>query len=165
MAVLAIVVMILFGSTLLYVTSGKAAGADQPINFPHAAMVQAGVTCIYCHTDAMRSMAAGMPSVEKCMGCHKTIATTKPEVIKLKQYWDDQQAIEWVRLIKLPRFVYFSHQAHVQAGAVNCETCHGDVGNMKTTVQTVNMNMGWCLTCHEKQPNSPQIKECFVCHQ
>jgi hypothetical protein len=29
----------------------------------------------------------------------------------------------------------------------------------------VRMDMGWCLNCHEKQPDSPKLKDCFVCHQ
>ena len=44
--------------------------------------------CLYCHANARRSTVAGIPSVQFCMGCHKIIAADKPEVQKLKGYWD-----------------------------------------------------------------------------
>ena len=29
----------------------------------------------------------------------------------------------------------------------------------------VKMNMGWCLDCHEKQPNATQLMDCVICHR
>jgi hypothetical protein len=106
-----------------------------------------------------------MPSVEKCMGCHAQIDPQNPEIVKLAAYWKDQKPVPWVRVNHLPRFVYFSHQVHVTAGGIQCETCHGDVGHMTVDHPVVQMNMGWCLSCHEKQPNHVQLVECNVCHQ
>ena len=54
--------------------------------------------------------------------------------------------------------------AHTAPGG-NCETCHGDVGHMSVDQPVVQMNMGWCLNCHEKQPNAPQLMDCVICHQ
>jgi hypothetical protein len=70
-----------------------------------------------------------------------------------------------VRLDRLPRFVHFSHEVHVVAGALNCEDCHGDVGHMTVTQPISRLEMGWCLDCHGKQPNADQLKDCVVCHQ
>jgi c(7)-type cytochrome triheme protein len=128
-------------------------------------MVQKGITCLFCHADATRSSVAGMPSVQKCMGCHIVIARDDPEVIKLAAYWQRQEPIPWVRVNQLPRYVYFSHQAHVAAASLNCETCHGDVSHMTVDQPVVQMNMGWCLSCHKKQANAPQLMECDTCHQ
>ena len=54
----------------------------QPIFFSH--LIHAGsyrIDCQYCHTGARRSSSAGLPSVEKCMGCHKIIgAQDNPEI-------------------------------------------------------------------------------------
>jgi hypothetical protein len=36
---------------------------------------------------------------------------------------------------------------HVNAG-VTCQTCHGDVQNMRQVFQYASLNMGWCVTCH-----------------
>lgn len=154
------------GGTFLYTqVNAQQPAPQQPIAFNHQVMVQMGIDCLFCHTDATRSPSAGMPSVEKCMGCHKVIDPTNPEIQKVAAYWQDQQPIPWVRINQLPRFVYFSHQVHVVAGGINCETCHGDVAHMTQTHAVVQMNMGWCLSCHEKQPNANQLTECITCHQ
>lgn len=158
-----IAAVVLAGAYLLFGSRTQAA-PQQPIAFNHEIMVQAGIPCLFCHTEAMRSPVAGMPSVEKCMGCHKVIATNSPEIKKVAGYWERQEPIPWVRVNRLPRFVYFSHQVHLATG-LNCERCHGDVGHMTVARPAVDMTMGWCLSCHEQQPNAPQLKDCVVCHQ
>ncbi len=143
----------------------QAAAEPQPIDFPHSAMVKAGVTCIFCHNSALKSPAAGIPSVYRCMGCHQTIAPTAPRIQQVKGYYDRQEPIPWVRVNRLPRFVYFTHEVHVGPGGQNCENCHGDVGSMGIDKPVVLMNMGWCLSCHEKQSNADQLRDCVVCHK
>ncbi len=164
---LAIVIglIIIFGGGYLFYASVAKAAPQQPIAFNHEVMVQAGVPCLYCHTDAIKSEDAGIPSVAKCMGCHQTIATTNPEVKKLEAYWQQQKAIPWVRVNQLPRFVHFSHEVHVVAAGLNCERCHGDVGHMTVTRPAVKFTMGFCLSCHEQQPNAPQLMDCVICHK
>ncbi len=150
-----------------YAPSTAGAQTATPPSFPfnHEVMVQAGIPCLYCHADALKSPAAGIPSMAKCMGCHQVIATGQPQVKLLTQYWDRQEPILWPRLERLPRFVYFSHRVHVGPAGLNCERCHGDVGHMALAQPVVNMNMGWCLGCHEAQPNAIQLQDCMVCHQ
>ncbi len=164
-AITLIVLVVLLGGAG-YVLGARLPGGPpaQPIAFNHKAMVGVGIPCLYCHSTAMKSPAAGMPTVEKCMGCHQTIATDKPEIQKIAVYWNQQQPIPWTRVNQLPRFVFFSHQVHVHAG-VNCERCHGNVGQMTVAQQVVTMDMGWCLSCHEQQPNAQQLKDCVVCHR
>jgi hypothetical protein len=162
----AIVLIALVALGLVVVSTAQAQAApQQPIAFNHQVMVQAGVSCLYCHSGATKSATAGIPSVAKCMGCHKVIATDSPEVQKLAGYWQRQEPIPWVRVNQLPRFVYFSHEVHVTAAGLNCETCHGDVGHMTETRAVVNMTMGWCVTCHQQQPNAKQLTDCITCHQ
>ncbi len=162
-AVIVLIVLLVVAGFLLI--SRLSAAPAQPIEFPHQVMVQAGINCVFCHKDVMRSPAAGMPSVAKCMGCHKTIAAQTPRIQQLAAYYARQEPIPWVRVNRLPRFVYFSHEVHVVAGARNCEQCHGDVGHMNVDVQVAPLNMGWCLSCHEQQPNGNQLQDCVVCHQ
>lgn len=87
----------------------------QPIFFSH--LIHTGkyrIACQYCHADARRSEYAGLPSVERCMGCHKIIgAQDNPEIAKIHEYWRRGQAIPWVRINKVPEFTYFPHKAHV----------------------------------------------------
>ncbi len=156
--------VLLFGAAFLFVPHSAAAPA-QPINFNHQIMVGVGITCQFCHTTVTTSPAAGMPSVEKCMGCHNVVDPTNSEIQKVASFWQSQEPIPWVRVNVLPRFVYFSHEVHVVAGAQNCENCHGDVSHMTVDQPVVRMNMGWCLSCHQKQPNARQLTDCVVCHQ
>jgi hypothetical protein len=160
---LVIVLVVAAAAILLFVSQAQAAPA-QPIAFNHQVMVQLGVQCLYCHNTARESPAAGMPSVAKCMGCHKVVDPTVPVIQEVAGYWDRQQPIPWVRVNVMPRFVFFSHQVHINNG-VNCETCHGDVGHMTVDKPVVRMNMGWCLDCHEKQPNASQLMDCVICHR
>lgn len=157
------ILVILVAAYFLFVSRTKAA-SEQPIAFNHQAMVQVGINCLFCHTDARISPAAGIPSVEKCMGCHTVIATDKPAIKELASYWARQEPIPWVRVNLLPRFVFFNHQIHIAQG-LNCERCHGNVGHMTVDRPVLRMNMGWCLDCHEEQPNLEQLKDCIICHR
>jgi hypothetical protein len=161
----ALLIMIVFGSVYLARASRAQAASPQQSAFDHESMVKAGMPCLFCHTGATKSPAAGIPSMESCMGCHNVIKTDSPEIIQLTGYWERQEPVRWARVNRLPRFVYFSHQAHVVVAGLNCERCHGDVGQMAEARPVVNMNMGWCLGCHEQQPNAEQLRDCIVCHQ
>jgi len=160
--------------------------SSQPINFPHN--VHAGtykIDCQYCHSDARRSEYAGLPSVERCMGCHKIVAADKPEIKKLAEYQAKKEPIPWVRVNKLPEFTYFPHKAHIRA-ALPCQGCHGPVETMTTfagetgpklSVDLLNLvgfrpapsplSMGWCVECHRQQNETAGKHaplECVTCH-
>jgi len=158
----------------------------QPIEFPHNTHVQTyKIDCQYCHADARRSEYAGLPSVERCMGCHRIVAADKPEIKKLAEYAGKQQPIPWTRVFKVPEFTYFPHKAHVGA-KVACQTCHGEVEKMTTVAASTGPNltndmlnlvgfkpaappltMGWCVQCH-RQSNATQHTQapldCVTCH-
>ena len=158
----------------------------QPIAFPHNTHVQTyKMDCQYCHTEARRSEYAGIPSVERCIGCHKITAADKPEIKKLAEYAARQEPVPWVRVYKMPEFTYFPHKSHVRAG-VTCQTCHGPVETMTTVgahtgPRLVNdllnvagfrtapppLSMGWCIECHREQNATRGAKaplDCVTCH-
>jgi mono/diheme cytochrome c family protein len=58
--------------------------------------------------------------------------------------------VEWVRVHNLPDHVYFNHAQHVNAGNVECQTCHGDIQNMEVVKQHAPLSMGWCINCHRE---------------
>jgi mono/diheme cytochrome c family protein len=134
----------------------------QPIEFSH--IVHAGsyrIDCQYCHAGARRSAFAGLPSVERCMGCHKIVAAQgNPEVQKLQEHWNQKQAIPWVRIHKVPNFVYFPHKRHIAIGLA-CQTCHGPVETMQRVAQVAPLSMGWCIECHSRR-QAPL--DCVMCH-
>ncbi len=135
--------------------------AGQPIAFSHAHHAgQHQIECEFCHTYARRGPVAGIPSVERCVGCHRSILTDQPEIQKLLEYWENEEPIPWLRIHDLPDYVRFTHKAHVRAG-INCENCHGDVKSMEIAQQVESLSMGWCLDCHNER-EAP--RDCLVCH-
>lgn len=133
----------------------------QPIAFPHPTHVQGiGLDCTFCHETVAQGRHAGAPPVDKCMGCHRVIATERPEIQKLARYWDEQTPIAWVRIHQLADFIYFSHKRHIRAG-IGCESCHGPVAVMTEVRQVRPLTMGFCVSCHGVNEAS---RDCAICH-
>ena len=142
-------------------TTPGAAPGEQPIAFSHARHVeQVGLDCQFCHAYARRGPVAGIPAVERCVGCHRNILTERPEIVKVLDYWEQQAPIPWLRVHDLPDYVRFSHKAHVRSG-IDCAACHGDVARMDVAVQVESLSMGWCVDCHTSRNAS---RDCLVCH-
>ncbi|MEJ5240300.1 MAG: cytochrome c3 family protein [Anaerolineales bacterium] len=141
---------------------------EQPIQFPHNLHVGLGIQCLYCHPGAARSPNAGLPTQNKCWGCHQQIAKQTPELAKLAQYVQNNQPIPWVPVAIMPDFVRFNHRPHIAAG-LNCETCHGDMSKVTIAQNPQVMNMGWCLNCHREMTQNDPVKrekllDCSTCH-
>lgn len=135
---------------------GRANGFSpaQPIKFSHA--VHAGqnqTDCNYCHYTAKISKSAGIPSGSICLNCHFLVRngtrSGQTEISKIITHLDEKKPVEWVRIYKLPDFVFFSHEQHVSAGQISCESCHGDVRKIDRLYQSPDLSMGWCLDCHD----------------
>jgi PAS domain S-box-containing protein len=56
-------------------------------------------------------------------------------------------SVPWIKVDDLPDYVYFNHEAHVNAG-ISCLVCHGKVNEMTRVYQAKPFNMAWCLNCH-----------------
>lgn len=133
----------------------------QPIAFSHAHHVaEVGIDCQFCHAYARRGPVAGIPSVQRCAGCHRSVLSERPEILRVLEYWENEEPIPWVRVHDLPDHVRFTHKAHVRAG-VACETCHGAVAEMEAAVQVESLGMGWCVSCHEDREAT---RDCLACH-
>ncbi|GGZ74267.1 c-type cytochrome [Algibacter mikhailovii] len=146
----------------------------QPIHFSHKIHAgDNGIDCKYCHSSARVSKTSGIPSLNICMNCHKSIyeynGETSAEYSKefydgeiKKLYaaagWDDadqkytgdSQPVKWVRIHNLPDFAYFNHSQHVTVAGVECQTCHGPVEEMEIMYQHAPLTMGWCINCHRE---------------
>ncbi len=127
----------------------------QPIAFSHK--VHAGqyeIDCKYCHTGAMKSKNATIPSVNICMNCHNQIKsgtnTGEGEIAKIVRAYTENKPIEWVRIHNLPDLAYFNHSQHVNVGGIECQTCHGPIQEMDVVRQHSFLTMGWCIDCHRK---------------
>ena len=146
----------------------------QPIHFSHRIHAgDNGVDCKYCHSSARVSKTSGIPSLNVCMNCHKSISEVAPETLaEGKEYgvdynveiqklytaagWNDAdqkysgvaQPVKWIRVHNLPDFAYFNHSQHVVVGGIECQTCHGPVEEMEVMYQYSPLTMGWCINCH-----------------
>lgn len=148
----------------------------QPIPFSH--YVHSGqheISCQYCHTAPAMGRHSTLPSTNICMNCHTMVAQESEHIQRLKQMYENNERIEWVKVHDLPDFAYFNHQPHVAYFMKNeagndkpgqlqgvCANCHGQVNTMEV-VKTVNeFNMGWCVNCH-RQYGAPN--NCVTCHR
>lgn len=149
----------------------------QPIHYSHR--IHAGVNqieCKYCHSSARESKHSGIPSLNVCMNCHKSIGEVAAETYQegMDEYgidfnkeieklyaatgWDadeqkftgETQPVRWVRIHNLPDLAYFNHAQHVTAGNIECQTCHGPVEEMEVMYQHSPLTMGWCINCHRE---------------
>lgn len=139
---------------------------EQPIEFPHnrhAGDADKGgmqINCMYCHTYARRSAVAGIPPLQKCIGCHQSIESVRetPRIKKLFEYWDAKKPVPWKKVHDLPDFVRFNHERHIKRfneqlnrpSQEVCGYCHGDVKTMTVARRSKPLSMGWCAACHEK---------------
>ena len=148
----------------------------QPIHYSHR--IHAGdnkIDCKYCHSSARVSKHSGIPSLNVCMNCHKSIGEVasktlaegqeygvdyNAEIQKLYKAvgWDENEQkytgetspVKWIRIHNLPDFAYFNHSQHVSVAGVECQTCHGPVEEMEIMYQHAPLTMGWCINCHRE---------------
>lgn len=148
---------------------------EQPIEFPHDIHAKVNqINCLYCHTYARRSKVAGIPPTSKCMGCHTVIATDKPRIKKLTEYWQKKQTPPWKKVHDVPDFVHFTHERHlkrfifdneelpVERASEVCAFCHGELKEMTVAKKVKSLTMGFCKRCHEAN-NGPA--DCWACHK
>ncbi|MDY8136728.1 c-type cytochrome [Aquimarina sp. 2201CG5-10] len=147
----------------------------QPIHYSHK--IHAGdnkIECKYCHSSARVSKTSGIPSLNVCMNCHKSISEVADatatadyskefydgEIQKLykavgwdaasQSYTGKTEPVKWVRIHNLPDFAYFNHSQHVTVAGVECQKCHGPVEEMEIMYQHAPLTMGWCINCHRE---------------
>jgi hypothetical protein len=135
---------------------------EQPVPYSHRLHVgQLGMDCRYCHVNVERAPYAMVPPTETCMNCHQVVKTDSKLLEPIRHSWDSGEAMQWVRVHKLPDYVYFDHSVHVTAG-VGCVECHGRIDQMEQVRLVKPLSMGWCLECHrdvrEKQGDSEHIR-------
>lgn len=146
---------------------------QQPIPYSH--QLHAGtlrIPCLYCHSGAGKSRVAGIPSVEKCMNCHRVTKTDSPAIRQVAAIFNSGSPLAWKRIHRLPDHVYFDHRPHVNAGIL-CQTCHGEVQTMNVVYEKMSMRMSNCLGCHrapkDALPAGSSITQgpehCFACHR
>ena len=135
---------------------------SQPLPFSHRSHTQLGLNCAACHTMEGRGGSAGFPPVALCLSCHRGGTGKVSSVgVLLEGYEQRDEPIPWVRIYKIPDFVFFSHKEHLASGAT-CATCHGAVELQDRLKQEVPTSMEHCMDCHKSQGAS---LDCHFCHE
>ena len=141
---------------------GRRPIGEQPIEFPHNTHIGKGISCDTCHEGVMTGPVAGLPSVKTCMICHEVIATDRPLIQQITALRDKGLDLNWSRVYGyVPEaHVRFNHAAHIRA-KVECATCHGNIAEQTIAQRNVDLDMGFCVTCHRE--NEASI-DCLTCH-
>lgn len=120
----------------------------QPVPFDHALHVnQLGMDCRYCHTYVDRSGHSNVPDTATCMNCHNAVQADSPLLAPVRASYDSGEPVEWVRIHKVPDYVYFNHAVHVNRG-ISCVECHGNINEMEVVSHAEPLSMAFCLECH-----------------
>jgi menaquinone reductase, multiheme cytochrome c subunit len=132
----------------------------QPVPYSHKLHAgDLGMDCYYCHYTANKSSHAAVPQTEVCMNCHTRVKPQSPRLEKVRDSFSTGKPVEWVRVHRLPDYVFFNHQAHVTVG-VSCVSCHGRVDQMVEVKQMEPLNMAFCLDCHRNPaPNIRPVEQ------
>lgn len=133
----------------------------QPIPFNHKQHSAIGIKCLDCHTIKPPGDAAGYPAEATCMGCHASVKKDSPSIAKLAEAARDRKPVPWVRVYRLPKTIYFSHDIHYRKAKTDCAVCHGPVAEREAIGQEKSIAMADCMSCHDraKAPN-----DCGLCH-
>jgi len=142
-------------------SAGLWAQKPQPIPFSHKVHAALGQKCAGCHTMPAPGDLATYPAESRCMACHEAIRADSPAVRKLAEFNSQGKRVPWVRVYKVPGYVYFSHQSHHKKAGIACETCHGPVAERDVIVKEKPIHMKACMDCHDRMKAS---NECNFCH-
>jgi len=130
-----------------YVTM-QGVARTQPVQFSHKHHAgELGIDCRYCHTSVEVSAVASVPPTKTCINCHAQIWAQSQYLEPVRESWNTNESIFWIKVNDLPDFVYFNHSVHVTKG-VGCVSCHGRVDRMNQLYQAASLQMEWCLDCH-----------------
>jgi hypothetical protein len=100
----------------------------QPLAFNHALHAEQDLGCLDCHTEADKGTYATLPRVKTCLLCHSEPQGEHPDEPKVRAFAEDPGAIPWVQVNRVAGHVYFSHEAHVRWGGMECAECHAADG-------------------------------------
>jgi hypothetical protein len=133
----------------------------QPLPYSHKKHLALGLECRTCHVNPAPGALMTFPPAAFCMGCHQGIAADRLAIRQLATFAGSGKPIPWVRVYRVPDYVYWKHKPHLEAG-VTCAECHGAVAERDVLTQETNVvTMAGCLACHNKRQ---VLTDCGDCH-
>jgi hypothetical protein len=142
------------------------AGTDdapvQPVPFSHKSHAgMLGLPCTKCHTNPDPGELMTFPALATCMECHAVLKAESPHIQTVASAAERGESLDWRRVYEIPGYVYFSHRAHLGAGA-QCATCHGAVSEQERLFREGDISMTGCMNCHLESAAS---LDCAYCHE
>ncbi len=138
---------------------------EQPIAFNHNLHVEEfEMECADCHLHALNGVRATIPNIEVCADCHDEAQSESAAEARLVAYIADGERVPWRQLYWVPEHVYFSHRRHTKLGGIECETCHGAMGDrvVPAARPLIRVTMKRCIRCHQESGVS---NDCLLCHR
>jgi hypothetical protein len=83
------------------------------------------------------------------MTCHSQIWQDAPMLKPVRDSFAQGNPLQWNRIYRLPKYVYFNHSIHVNKG-IGCTSCHGPIETMPLTAKSQPFYMRNCLACHRE---------------
>jgi c(7)-type cytochrome triheme protein len=149
------------GAAALVLLAAVSYGQQQPVPYSHKAHLALGLQCASCHENADPGESMGFPQERVCMTCHQSVKADSPHIAKVAAAAREKKPIAWVRVYRLPSYVYFSHRVHTRAGTT-CERCHGPVRERDVITKEVVHDMRSCMACHAA---TKARNDCAACHE
>jgi hypothetical protein len=146
---------------LLCLWMAAATPPEQPIPYSHKQHLALGLKCKDCHTMPDPGELMTIPAAARCMSCHAAVKKDSSHIQKLAGFARDSRPVPWVRVYRIPSYVYFSHKAHLDAGE-SCQNCHGKVAERDRLFKETDLSMGGCMSCHRDKRAS---NDCTYCHE
>ncbi len=138
-------------------------GVKQPLAFNHKIHAENDLECLDCHPYYEEQASSGRPTLETCMACHEEPLGESKAERRLIEHIESGEEIGWQRLYRVPEDVYFSHRRHVVLGNIECNSCHGDIGeSSRPPSKPLKVTMKKCMKCHEEEEAS---NDCIACHR
>lgn len=160
-----VIITIVIIAIFLVVLKGRNPGVIQPIPFNHTLHVEdQELECTLCHTQVETHERATLPVNEICEECHSEELTGSPLENLLRGYLAEKNEIPWQKIYRVPDHVFFSHRRHVVSGKIGCESCHGNVKELKEPPRypLIPPTMDRCMNCHKKLNIT---NDCLACHR
>jgi hypothetical protein len=135
----------------------------QPIPYSHRLHAGTlGLACTMCHVNPGQGRLMTYPPSSTCTSCHRTNTAGSQSLQRLIALAASPQPIPWVRVYRLPDYVFWSHASHL-AAKIACEDCHGPVATREAiALETDVTRMTGCQRCHERRQ---VLMDCGDCHE
>ena len=169
----------------------------QPVEFNHALHnEEVDEGCESCHFFRDDGSYQGVPTLAQCIDCHEEVqGGSEAEEYFVAEYVQKDREVPWFVYSRQPPCVFFPHTAHVLKAGMECEECHGHIGESESLREYQQnrisqysrdiwghniagiarnswdrMKMDDCAACHRREnvnQNSVQTERggCFVCHK